>query len=64
MTQLVTVYDPQGEPFEIGHELAAQLVLNKGWSRMAPTPQPAPEQEPAVVQPAETEPTEYHARSW
>lgn len=42
----VLIYDPKGEPFEIGEELASQLILNKGWSRTAP---PVPEEKPEPV---------------
>ena len=48
-THLVTVYDEKGEPFELGHELASQLVLNKGWSRTAPSL----DDEPAPTEPEE-----------
>lgn len=47
MSHLVTVYDDKGEPFEVGHEVAANLVLNKGWSRTAPAPAPEPAAAPA-----------------
>jgi hypothetical protein len=52
MSEYVKVYDHNGELFEVSHEKAADLVLNKGWSKnppakaisaapVAPAPQPA-----------------------
>ena len=53
--ELVKVYDPKGEMFEVQHELGATLVLNKGWSKnppggvsAAPEPVSEPEHEVAV----------------
>lgn len=45
--QLFKVYDKKGEMFEVSHEKAAQLVLNKDWSRTPPAkPAPAPAADP------------------
>lgn len=56
MSEYVTVYDQKGEMFEVSHETAANLVLNKGWSknppaaRVAPVaPAPAPAEKPKLA---------------
>lgn len=36
MASYVTIHSPMGEPFEVGEERAAELLLNFGWTRNAP----------------------------
>ena len=47
MSQLVMIYSPDGEPFEVPAYKVGDLVLNQGWSQQQPTiveiePEPAP----------------------
>jgi hypothetical protein len=61
MSLYKTVYDPKGEPFEVGPETAAQLVLNKGWTQTPPEAEPAKPAAPVAppkptVAPAPVEP--------
>jgi hypothetical protein len=56
MVELIKVYDPKGEPFEVQHELASTLVLNKGWSKTT-SPVVAPRVSPVFV-PAPIAPVE------
>lgn len=48
MAHYERVYAPNGEPFDVGPDRVADLVLHKGWTR-SPTHDAGPEPEPRVT---------------
>lgn len=51
------IYDPNGVPFEVVPERAADLVLNHGWSNTAPKTKTAKKAKSSAVKKDDTAPT-------
>lgn len=57
MSQYRTIYDPNGVPFEVTPERAAELVLNLDWSNTPPKSKTAKKGKAPAEQKDETAPT-------